>query len=239
MQKWVKKTCLAPNVGKHSLHEETNNNGWRMIDFAVTKNTTIISTLFQHKRIHKETWRSPDETTSNQIVHVMIDSRHATDILNVKSCRGADFDSDHYMVKIKYRQRISTIGKLSAQRNIKYNVENLKEGTNAKEYRNKVELLQILPSTEDQHVEAAWEDIKQAIFEAADNTVGQKPRMVRNGWYDEECKEMLEEQNNARLKIIQRKARSNIEAYKAARREARKVCRKKKKCYEEEKLEEV
>ena len=56
--------------------------------------------------------------------------------------------------------------------NIKYNVENLKEGTNAKEYRNKVEeLLQVLPNTEDQHVEAAWEDIKQAICKAADNAL--------------------------------------------------------------------
>ena len=145
-----KELGLAPNVVKYSVHEETNNNGWRMIDFAVTKNMAISSTLFQHKRIHKETWRSPDETTSNQIDHVMIDSQHATDILVVKSCRGADCDSDHYMVKIKYRKRISTIGKLRAQRNIKYNVENLKEGTNAKEYRNKIEeLLQIVPNIED------------------------------------------------------------------------------------------
>jgi hypothetical protein len=94
----------------------------------------ISSMLFQHKRICKETWRSPDETTSNQIDHVMIDSRHATDILDVKSCRGVHCDSDHYMVKIKYRQWISTIGKLNAQRSIKYNVENLKEGTSTKEY---------------------------------------------------------------------------------------------------------
>jgi hypothetical protein len=81
----------------------------------------------------------------------MIDSRHATDILDVKSCRSADCDSDHYMVKIKYRQQISTVGKLSTQRCIKYNVENLKEGNNAKEYRNMIEeLLQIQPNTEDQ-----------------------------------------------------------------------------------------
>jgi hypothetical protein len=219
-----KESGLAPNVGKYSLHEETYNNGWRMIDFAITKNMAISSKLFQYKRIYKETWRSPDETTSNQIDHVMIDSRHATDILDVKSCRGADCNTDHYMVKIKYEQRISIIEKLSAQRSIKYKVENLKEGTNAKEYRNKVqELLQILPNTEDQHVEAAWEDIKQAICKAADNILGQNPRTVRNGWYDEECKEMLEEQNNARLKMLQRKTQSNIEAYKEARREARKV----------------
>jgi hypothetical protein len=58
------------------------------------------------------------------------------DILDVKSWRGADCDSDHYMVKIKYRQRISTIGKLSTQKSTKYNEENLKVGTKAKEYRN-------------------------------------------------------------------------------------------------------
>jgi hypothetical protein len=46
---------------------------------------------------------------------------------------------------------------------------------------------------EDQHVEAAWEDIKQAICKAADNILGQKSRAVRNGWYDDKCKEILEE----------------------------------------------
>ena len=44
--KVCKEPGLAPNVGKYSLHEETNNNGWRMIDFAIT---AVSSTLFQHK----------------------------------------------------------------------------------------------------------------------------------------------------------------------------------------------
>jgi len=77
------------------------------------------------------------------------------------------------------------------------------------------------------------------IRKAADKILGQRSRMVRNGWYDEECKEVLEEQNNARLKMLQRKMRSNTEAYKEARRAPRKVYRKKKKYYEEEKLEEL
>ena len=59
------------------------------------------------------------------------------------------------------------------------------------------------------------------------------------GWYDEECKETLEEWNNEGLKMLQRKMWSNIEAYNEVHREARKVCRKKKTYYEEEKLEEL
>jgi hypothetical protein len=106
-----KESGLAPNVGKYSLHEETNNNGWRMIDFAVTKNMAISSTLFQHKRIHKETWRSPDETTSNQIDHATIDSQHATDILDVKTCRCADCNSDHYIVKTNTDNVYQLLGK--------------------------------------------------------------------------------------------------------------------------------
>jgi hypothetical protein len=74
-----------------------------MIDFAIRKQMATSSTVFQHKRIHKETWRAPDEYTSNQTDHVMIDSWHAAYILDVKSCRVVDCDSDHYMVKIKYR----------------------------------------------------------------------------------------------------------------------------------------
>jgi hypothetical protein len=50
---------------------------------------------------------------------------------------------------------------------------------------------------------------------------------------------MLEEQSNAHLKMLQWKIQNNIEAYKEARRKARKVCRKKKQDYEEGKLEEI
>ena len=50
---------------------------------------------------------------------------------------------------------------------------------------------------------------------------------------------MLEEQNNAHLKMLQRKTRNNTEAYKETRRKARKVCGKKKNDYEEGILEKI
>jgi hypothetical protein len=121
----VRKNSFAPNVGQYSLHEKTNDNGWRMRDFTVARGMVVSRTLFQHKSIHLQTWRSPDGLSANQINHVMIDSRHATDIMDVRSCRGADCDSDHYMVKMKLRQRIAAIGKKKRQKNIKYNTDKL------------------------------------------------------------------------------------------------------------------
>ncbi|GFG38233.1 hypothetical protein Cfor_03829 [Coptotermes formosanus] len=108
----------------------------------------------------------------------------------------------------------------------KFNAYNFKKGITAQEYRNTVEdLLQTLPNPENQHMEAAWKNIKQAVCKAAGNILGHSIKKVRNGWCDEECKEILKAQNKARLKMLQRKTRSNTEAYKEACREARKVCR--------------
>lgn len=39
-----------PTIGQHSLHERSNGNGARLIDFAVSRNMTVSSTFFPHKR---------------------------------------------------------------------------------------------------------------------------------------------------------------------------------------------
>jgi hypothetical protein len=62
----------------------------------------------------------------------------------------------------------------------------------------------------------------------AENTLGYNVNKVRNGWYDEECKEVLEVQMCARFNMLQRETRGSIQIYKDARKEARKVCRRKK-----------
>jgi hypothetical protein len=99
----------------------------------------VSSTLFQHKNIHLQMWGSPDGSCTNQIDHVMIDSHHTSDIMDVRSCREADCDSDHYMVKVKLQQRIAAIGKTKGQKSIKYNMDKLKNVFTAWEYKKEIE----------------------------------------------------------------------------------------------------
>ena len=42
------------------------------------------------------TWRSPDGKTFNQIDLFLIDARHVSHVMDVKTFRGTYIDSDHY-----------------------------------------------------------------------------------------------------------------------------------------------
>jgi hypothetical protein len=76
-------TAHQPTIGKHSLHENINENGLRLVDFAAGRQMAIKSTYFMRKRIHLQTWHSPDGHTFNQIDHCLIDGRHFFDVIDV------------------------------------------------------------------------------------------------------------------------------------------------------------
>lgn len=66
----VKIIKFRPVIGRFSGHQQTNENGLRLIDFATSKNMTIRSTFFQHLEItkrqgrHKSTSRTSTRTTT-------------------------------------------------------------------------------------------------------------------------------------------------------------------------------
>jgi hypothetical protein len=62
--------------------------------------------MFQHRNIHKFIWISSDGKTHNQIDHISIDRRWHSSILDVRSFRAADCDTDHYLVVAKFRERL-------------------------------------------------------------------------------------------------------------------------------------
>jgi hypothetical protein len=67
------KDTYYPTIGKHSLHNHSNDNGLTLINFAASRCVVICSTLLQHRDIHKGIWKSPDGQT---VSHVLIDTKH-------------------------------------------------------------------------------------------------------------------------------------------------------------------
>jgi exonuclease III len=73
-----------------SLHESSNDNGVRLINFAPTKNLTVKSTMFPQHNIHKYTLTPPDGKIHNQIDHILVGRRRHSNVLDVRSFRAAD-----------------------------------------------------------------------------------------------------------------------------------------------------
>jgi hypothetical protein len=63
---------FKPTIGNESIHHDINDNEFRILNFATSKNLVVNSTMFPHRHIHKYTWTSPDGQTRNKIDHVLI-----------------------------------------------------------------------------------------------------------------------------------------------------------------------
>jgi hypothetical protein len=83
-----RENILKPTVGNESLHEISNDNGVRVVNFATSKNLVVKSTRFPHRNIHKYTWTSPEGNTHSQIDHVLIDRRRHSSLLDVGCSEG-------------------------------------------------------------------------------------------------------------------------------------------------------
>lgn len=127
-----------PSIGKESLHSHSNDNGQRMLAFATSNGMTVSSTTFPHKDIHKVTWRSPNDVTMNQIDHVLIQARYRSTIYDVRSYRGADCDTDHYLLIVKLRIKLKNQARVNQEKRTRINLEVLRDENVRKEYENEV-----------------------------------------------------------------------------------------------------
>jgi hypothetical protein len=98
---------FKPTIGNETLHEISNDNGVRLLNFATSKNFRVKSTMSPHRNIHKYTWPSPDGKTHKQIDHILVDRRRHSNVLDVRSFRAADCDIYHYLVLAKVRETCS------------------------------------------------------------------------------------------------------------------------------------
>jgi hypothetical protein len=127
---------FKPAIRNESLHQHSNDNGVRVVNFATSKNLDVKSTMFPHRNIHKYTWTPSDGKTHNQIHHILIYRRWHSSILDVRSFRGADCDTDHYLMVAKVRERLA-VSKQAAQKSYaeRFHLKKLSELELRKQYQ--------------------------------------------------------------------------------------------------------
>jgi hypothetical protein len=97
---------------------------------------TVESTIFTHRNIHKITWTFPDGKTHNQIDHILIEWRRYSSILDVRSFRAADCDTNHNLVVANVRERLAVSKQTAHSVHIeRFKFKKLNEVVGKEEYR--------------------------------------------------------------------------------------------------------
>ena len=159
----VERENFKPTTGNDSLHQNSNKNSVTIAIFATSKNLVVKSTMFLQRNILKYTWTCLDGKTHNQIYRILIDKRWPS-ILDVNGFRGADCDTDHYLVVAKVWERMA-VSKQAAQKfeGERFNLRKLNELEVMKrcqiQITNRFAALKNLRNSAD--INRAWENIKE------------------------------------------------------------------------------
>jgi hypothetical protein len=126
---------------------------------------------------------SPDGRTHNEIDYILIDRRRHSSILDVRSSRTADCDTDHYMVVAKVRER-QRAHRINLER---FNFKKLNEvegkGQYSVEISNRFAPLENLDTEVD--VNKAWETIRENIKISAKESLAYYELKKHKPWFDE------------------------------------------------------
>jgi len=110
----------------------------------------------------------------------------------VRSTRGPNIDSDHFLIKEVIRQKLSVMHKKKLKPAPKWKKINLQNPSKLKEYRSLLHNM-LVNLTPKQEIDEEWEQIKIATVYAATEVVLTQGKSPRNEWWDEECRKIIQE----------------------------------------------
>ncbi len=206
-----------------------NGNGERFVEFCEENRFIIGGSIFDHKRIHKLTWKSPDGKTENQIDHVTINAKWRRTLRDVRVRRQADVGSDHYLVVAKLGLKLRKV-KLGAAKARRFDTDLLK--TKSSEFS--LELHNKFSALETSGKETTIAEFNLAMQEAGKKVLGYRKRQ-KEEWLTAGTWDKIQERKDIKKKLLTTKSprlKERMEtAYKKKDKEVKYSARKDKKDY--------
>ena len=228
-------------IGPFGNAQRTNDNGERLRLFCNINGLCICNTFFEHKRIHKLTWRSPDGHTCNEIDYICISQRWKTSVRDVRVYRGADIGSDHHLLGATVKLRLK---KLDKQMKTKpFAIEKLKDQTKVSEFQvaltNRFDLLSNFDGT----LEEQWTCFAEAVSDSAQDTIGRRGGTKREQWIQEPTWSLIDQRRKKKSERDQARtedeSRAADLAYRDLDKRVKRSCRRDKQDWFNQKGEEA
>jgi hypothetical protein len=167
----------------------------------------------------------------------LIDRRRHSSILDVRSFRAADCDTDHYLVGAKVRERLAA-HRVHMER---FNLKKLNEVEGEEQYR--VEISNRFAALENLYTEVdvnkARETIRENIKISTKEWLGYYELKKNNPWFDEGCSELLDQRKQIKLQWLQDPSDINGDNQNNIRCETVRHFRNKQREYLKDKIDEL
>jgi hypothetical protein len=125
-------------------------------------------------------WKFPDENAFNQIDYFIINARHLSNLMDVRTYRGTNVDFDCYLVISNTEAKSSMQGKRGSHVR-KFNSERLKDPEVEARYVERI-YESLTESIDSESVNGVWKTLKEIIMMSADITLGKIGRVEHNYW---------------------------------------------------------
>ena len=213
-------------IGRHGEGVE-NDSGRRRLRFTAENDFKVMNTHFEHKDIHKFTWKCPGRGLQSIIDYILVRGNQRKDVNDVRVIRGAEIGSDHYLVLMK----VKLVGKGQIYKenpSSQLRTERLRKEEGVMKYRNLLmrRLRRAWYSVEND-AELAWNVLKKAITESVEEVCGRRKcrKKKRTRWWNREVEGAVKRKKEAFSRWLEVKSIEAKEEYRKAKRKASHVIR--------------
>ena len=121
-------------------NNETNERGFRPLEFASLNDLKLTNTFDPHKASRRWTWHSPNREHPDQIDYIMVQRRFQTSINVAKTRRFPETDirTDHDLVMMTFKLHLKKVRK-QGHTKIKFDLEKLKDPEIAETFKAMIE----------------------------------------------------------------------------------------------------
>jgi hypothetical protein len=173
-------------------------NGLRLLSLASAYKLRLTNTFFQHRKCHSYTWKSNDGKTLEQIDYILVNQRWASSVSDSRVYRGADVFTDHRLVMMKMRLRLS-VDKRQKSSNHRLSLNHLSQPEVQQRYQaclqNRFNLLNLLESEPQEHCD--FSSFAQATLEAASEAIPVAVNRRYEAWVSAETLALIDQRRAA------------------------------------------
>ena len=189
-------------IGREGIGN-VNTNGTMLLSKCAEHDLIITNTLFQQKDKLKVSWQHPRSKHWHLLDYIIIRTKDRKDAILTRARIGTeDCWTDHRLVCCTLKVKINRRRVVKNELRTRYNLAALKQDQGKLNFQR--QLLQHLPAEHHMGINEDWTNLKRAIVQACDESLGNKKHQ-RSDWFDDnniEVQELLTKTRRALLEYL-------------------------------------